>query len=51
MKRKHVKNRGEKNCARTAEVQAFENAWMREVVRPWILNKQKATKNFAAPAA
>ena len=51
MKRKHVKNRGEKNCARTAEVQAFENAWMREVVRPWILSKQKAMNNFDAPAA
>ncbi len=46
-----IQNRGEKNCARTAAVQAFENAWLREVVRPWILNKQKATKNFAAPAA
>lgn len=46
-----IQNRGEKNCARTAAVQAFENAWLREVVQPWILNKQKATKNFAAPAA
>lgn len=48
---KVIQNRGEKNCARTAAVRAFENAWLREVVRPWILNKQKATKNFAAPAA
>ena len=48
---KVIQNRGEKNCVRTAAVQAFENAWLREVVQPWILNKQKATKNFAAPAA
>ena len=48
---KVIQNRGEKNCIRTAAVLAFENAWLREVVKPWILSKQKATKNFAAPAA
>lgn len=47
-----IQNRGENNCDRTAAVQAFENAWLREIVQPWILNKMlKPAKNTATPAA
>lgn len=39
-----MQNRGKKNCARTEEVQAFENRWLSEIVAPWISSKEKKTK-------
>ncbi len=38
---KVIQNRGEKNCARTEEVKAFENEWIETVVMPWIDKRTK----------
>lgn len=36
-----LQNRGEHNCDRTNEVEAFEQAWLATVVMPWIKQKKK----------
>lgn len=36
-----IQNRGEKNCQRTKEVEAFEQAWLATVVMPWINQKKE----------
>lgn len=49
---KVLQNRGRHNCARTPEVEAFEQAWLCQVVKPWLDNKQKTVNpNHAKTAA
>lgn len=49
---KVIQNRGEHNCARTEEVQAFEEAWLAAVVKPWIKKKKaKHPAESKQPAA
>lgn len=49
---KVLQNRGRHNCARTPEVEAFEQAWLCQVVKPWLDHKQKTVNpNHAKTAA
>ena len=49
---KVLQNRGRHNCARTQEVEAFEQAWLCQVVKPWLDHKQKTVNpNHAKTAA
>lgn len=49
---KVLQNRGRHNCARTPEVEAFEQAWIFQVVKPWLDHKQKIVNpNHAKTAA
>lgn len=49
---KVLQNRGKRNCARTEEVQAFEEAWLAAVVKPWIEKKKaKHPAESKQPAA
>ena len=49
---KVLQNRGRHNCARTPEVEAFEQAWLCQVVKPWLDHKQKTVnQNHAKTAA
>ena len=49
---KVLQNRGRHNCARTPEVEAFEQAWLCQVVKPWLNHKQKTVNpNHAKTAA
>lgn len=43
-----LQNRGKKNRDRTEDVKAFEDAWLKQVVLPWVQkNKKKAAKAAA----
>lgn len=49
---KVLQNRGRHNCARTPEVEAFEQAWLCQIVKPWLDHKQKTVNpNHAKTAA
>lgn len=49
---KVLQNRGRCNCARTPEVEVFEQEWLCQVVKPWLDHKQKTVNpNHAKTAA
>lgn len=45
-----VQNRGKGNCAKTKEVQDFEDLWISTVVQPWIADKKRKKTNKKAAA-
>lgn len=45
---KVLQNRGLRNCARTQEVQEFEERWLHQVVEPWMKQKRKRPKKGKA---
>lgn len=42
-----LQNRGLKNCSRTKEVEAFEEAWITTVVLPWVKQNSKKERKTA----
>lgn len=53
-----IQNRGRHNCGKTKEVEEFEAAWLREIVKPWVGKNSrkrpadnKAGRVAAMPAA